>query len=1280
MLLFKTRTSLPDDKNPQTLVDAQVPDNKEIVLTRQLLTTNSQFEPLEECYNHEAIAILLHSFRNKDCKKSLPIEILPIENANMTEKEQEKDPVRVSEFFAPKENNPTVRTSRQNQIYISAGSEDLKALLPRLILHDEHAEAFIFFRPYIHSMGLYLRRFQGTVYCFLFDSQNWGLRYPPTRLCIEALLEHFSNSKIILSGTELQSKNFHRGCTEYTLANLEYCLAQGSTLFQDLLQCAMEPLPDYANTYQLGDGMLPKALLALKGSNIHSGLLKEKYEKYRSYLQEVLSKDYVIGGKLNETRIFNVVREMQGCNLAAPTALNYSALYHIKVDLEQKQIIIYFPNQDYLYRNFLYYSNKIFPRDVNKQTSKNLLGNCEGIVTSLINNTESSQLTYTATNDFLELEHVLRTLPDKSREFYTQHMRQQLALEKFAAEVLAEIELTKICQNNKRGGFGHDQVQLILRHFLRNSAIYVPSYSELAEKKLPLDLLITQKYLYVAFSLQVQNNHQVALWVELKEGEYKVTVFDSTSISHVDEKALQQLRNLLSLTKDYPIHVKACFQQEDDFSCGGWLIYNILAQQGASRPQNIKAWIKHCYRAYKVREPIEVQIHAQMQKNNFVKLCLLQTIETYRKKCGFYQGHLVGTVAGIVISNRGKSVSSNDGTLQQDTFQKIADYLQQEMWGNCDRQDDPGNQVGRNDQSYERIRTRSLLDTLNSYKKEGDQEGLLILQIAYVIADKDEEQFILIIEQALKIIAANKADMRKNIKINGADEVIRLLETELALKVNKKNDLDKIFLLENLFSNIYFARQDVELLKQKTAKKILKNIFLQLFKKNSSRYFLYAKANISYFSMLYQILSLITKQLLQFNDYAKAEKERKIVEEEAHQAMQKNMIIEVKATLSMIVDPELFDESFYVSLTQNQFIYLRVKKFLLAYVKNGQKNFSTGTEKTLEIFLIKLIDYCQHHDWNLASELAQLDKEYRLGFAEAWQDKIQNDTPLDSVLLQLDKKDRPDFARANLDRMEDGYELSDVLQTLKKTETESKWTLRLRFAIATQDKIADGVELALVAQELNKNDRPEFIENNISKIENGYEVADILEVLKDTEAEAKQALCIRLSMELSDKIQNGAQLARVIDQLDKPDRLKLAEALWHKIQDGRELVLVLKQLDKTDRLGFAEKCIDCIQGAYHLAEVLETLEQSSWLEFAKQLQHLITGNYAHKVLNILDIQDCSSFTVQSDSELLSQQAPGESNNTTQLTTSVVFWPSISTPSVDVVSDPILEPNVSFSLV
>src|SRR5574337_1678248 len=82
------------------------------------------------------------------------------------------------------------------------GSEDLRCLLPQLNLSNIDDEAFIFIRPLIHSMPLYLRVIDNNeIIAYLGDSQGWHQRYYPTRDIIKALQDYFPDIQIVLSTT-----------------------------------------------------------------------------------------------------------------------------------------------------------------------------------------------------------------------------------------------------------------------------------------------------------------------------------------------------------------------------------------------------------------------------------------------------------------------------------------------------------------------------------------------------------------------------------------------------------------------------------------------------------------------------------------------------------------------------------------------------------------------------------------------------------------------------------------------------------------------------------------------------------------------------------------------------------------------------------------------------------------------------------------------------------------------------------------------------------------------
>ena len=203
-----------------------------------LLNSNSQFGSHERRFNHEALALLLEQFK----------------------KEHDKD-----------------------QVFIAAGAAALLALLSRLRFDMVGDEAFIFIRPYIHSMFIYIRLEGDEICCYIFDSQNWGLRYYPTRLFIEALVNYFpKNSHIYLSGTTVQSQNNNRGCTEFSLACLNYLSEHGNQFFKEIRRAQTTPLKhpwlEVDTVFQLADNALPQMLV---------DQLNNAPQQYNQYLREL---------------------------------------------------------------------------------------------------------------------------------------------------------------------------------------------------------------------------------------------------------------------------------------------------------------------------------------------------------------------------------------------------------------------------------------------------------------------------------------------------------------------------------------------------------------------------------------------------------------------------------------------------------------------------------------------------------------------------------------------------------------------------------------------------------------------------------------------------------------------------------------------------------------------------------------------------------------------------------------------------------------------------------
>lgn len=206
--------------------------------------------------------------------------------------------------------------ANEKQSFVLAGAEDLRALLPKLMLCSDGDEAFILIRPFIHSMGLYLHFEAGKVQALLFDSQNYGWRYYPSRLIAEVLSGFFENIRIIFSGSELQSKEVQEGCTEYSLAFLQYCLKHGKLLFKNYAkpeQCHSIEQTSLLEVEQLNEEAFPEELKSIamaKQPDWHSIVR----EQYLAQLERLLEDEGY--NSLDEntfiTKIMKKVMTMQG--------------------------------------------------------------------------------------------------------------------------------------------------------------------------------------------------------------------------------------------------------------------------------------------------------------------------------------------------------------------------------------------------------------------------------------------------------------------------------------------------------------------------------------------------------------------------------------------------------------------------------------------------------------------------------------------------------------------------------------------------------------------------------------------------------------------------------------------------------------------------------------------------------------------------------------------------------------------------------------------------------
>lgn len=421
--------------------------------TRDLLTQHSQYDPEELELNHEALAILLDA------------------------------------RLGPK------------SAFVLAGSEDLRALLPKLDFSTDGAEAFILVRPYIHTMALYLRCINQQVHCLVFDShsQAWGTRYYPTRLILDTLVRQFPRGRITLSSTPLQPQDIQRGCNQYALTFLTHCAEHGDKLFSS-----------------------PETLAALPKDM--SGALEANLNE----LNNLITRQYTdAAGGLDHDAINATVARRQGCTLGPTRDLPPDAGYRINVDICQYTITLHLDLLQAQYGNFLLFCDATYPSQIKSKEKQPtvLLSQIQGLnIDTVIDN--NVQTIVCKAQDLNHLQQIPELLRGLQVTLFQKHMRQQLALHAFADALTESIELALICQRDQ-GGFEQAQVQLALQATFRDKpTVFIPPIEMLAgeDAHLPLASLYAQGFRHIALSIAADNIHQVGAWINITGGVETTTV------------------------------------------------------------------------------------------------------------------------------------------------------------------------------------------------------------------------------------------------------------------------------------------------------------------------------------------------------------------------------------------------------------------------------------------------------------------------------------------------------------------------------------------------------------------------------------------------------------------------------------------------------------------------------------------------------------------------------------------------------------------------------------
>ena len=621
----------------------------------------------------------------------------------------------------------TLRLQKE-QSFVLAGPEDLRALLPKLQMHAEGDEAFILFRPYIHSMAIYMRYEAEQVQIYYFDSQNWGFRYYPTRLAIACIQEHYPTARIVLSGNPLQFEKSNEGCTQYSLYFLEYCVTHGRELLHRTFNEAQSSTG--SQLIQQSADELPEELKAIAMS-----VNPKWYEAFRVYnhqqLDSILVQYADADGQLDWERVFETVQHLQGVNLpelspkmptAGPSPFHiYSHKTKLYIKWNTRSSI---PKDDYLYSNCLLYSAKKYPAQVKPDELACVFDGIPEI--RVIRDTNQYAVTLKVQSTAI-MERVLKDLLQHKELLWRKQMRQWNGFQALISELQQALALHTICQNQS-GGLTQYQVQLALRNALaKQRNVYVPSIDMLAghAAALSMNALYANHFRYVAFSYQSTAIHQIAVWVILGEDNHEVVVYDSWETMDVPSTLEANLRHLLCLKEHDRVRAESSIypQQTDDWSCGvhAWATLTYLANTSNLQPEsqicNTSAFdamhaAKVLYACYKKQEVLDAPKEAEKTVHQQRTGILLAAIEEYRHAKGHY--------------------SMSQTATSHDIFKPLADYLQQVYWGNLDRRPLDTQQYGRIMEASESHFGMSFEELLTAYPDTQDTSIKLILHIAHL--------------------------------------------------------------------------------------------------------------------------------------------------------------------------------------------------------------------------------------------------------------------------------------------------------------------------------------------------------------------------------------------------------------------------------------------------------------------------------------------------------------------------------------------------------------------
>lgn len=218
----------------------------------------------------------------------------------------------------------------------------------------------------------------------------------------------------------------------------------------------------------------------------------------------------------------------------------------------------------------------------------------------------------------------------------------------------------------------------------------------------------------------------------------------------------------------------------------------------------------------------------------------------------------------------------------------------------------------------------------------------------------------------------------------------------------------------------------------------------------------------------------------------------------------------------------------------------------------------------------------------------------KIATSSYWHDKIENvDAILDMAKL-IPESQQLAFIAALSDKIKTPEELIRCIKFFSLSN-------RAGIANALSDKIENGIVLLQVS-ELLLNDQLDFIVAHADKIKNIEELVEILD--------SHRFLALQLTQRLKYKIQNGKELALVVDKVSYIDKAAFVLDEQDKIKTGYELADVLAALKEKGReqLSVAQKLSYKIKSLEELLKVLDVLIYKT--EFIDTQEDNIKDGYA----------------------------------------------------------------------